>query len=191
MIRYPTTYKKQKRTTSKEIANKISDHREFQIVIGIEEDEDVGTQLISMASSSSWALKDFPADHGHRVTVGREQPVLRAEREDRANLGRFLAVGRRIHGEPSLLGQGCRLGIETPGQHHLPVQCEENVVARHLEVDRRDSPAVGVQQRQRSPGGQQPVRLRAGGDNRYRRCHMRSDQGRQLVTILGLCSLNI
>ena len=61
MIRYPTIYKKQKCTTSKEIANKISDHREFQIVIGIEEDEDVGTQLISMASSSSWALKDFPA----------------------------------------------------------------------------------------------------------------------------------
>ena len=34
-----------------------------------------------------------PADHGHRVAVGREQPVPRAEREYRANLARFLAAG--------------------------------------------------------------------------------------------------
>ena len=132
-----------------------------------------------------------PAEGGHRVAVGREQPVLRAEREDRADLSRFLAARRRIHGQPSLPGQGRCLGVETPGQHHLPMQREEHVVAGHVKIGGPNGLAISLKQPQRGPGRKQSLGSPAAGDCARHRCHMRSDQGRQLVTILRSCAPNI
>ena len=104
---------------------------------------------------------DAPGDRGHRVAVGGKQPVLLAQGQDRADLRRLLAVRRRVYRQPPLPGQGGRLGVEAPGQHHPAIELQEDVVSGHIQIARH-GPAVRVHQGQRRITRQQPQRL-AGG----------------------------
>ena len=109
--------------------------------------------------------------HGHRIAVGRKQPVLRTQSRHRADLACFLAARGWVHRESPLLGQRGRLRVKPAAEHHHPVQGQENVIVGHGEVLAGDSAACGVQQRDRSLARQQP--LRCHGDGR----HLRSSSG--------------
>ncbi len=101
---------------------------------------------------------DPAADQGDAVAVGREDPVLLAQREDRADLAGLLAARAGIDGQAPLLGERRRLDVEAPPDHHPAVALDELVGVRlDVVVGHRLHPvALPVQEAHRLRGGDQP-----------------------------------
>ena len=71
-----------------------------------------------------------PRGHCHRIAIGRKQPVLGTQGQDRADLARFLPMRRRVHRQPPLLGQRGGLDVDLAAEHHAAVQLTEHLGRR-------------------------------------------------------------
>jgi hypothetical protein len=97
--------------------------------------------------------RDAPGQHGHRVAVGREQPVLLTKREDGPHLAGFLAARGRVHRQAPLPGQRSGLGVQPAADHHLAVQFAQDLVRGQLQERGLARTAELVDQAERVPAG--------------------------------------
>jgi hypothetical protein len=64
---------------------------------------------------------DASRENGHRVSIGREQPVLFSQCQRRTDLACFLAAGRCVYRKTALPGKDRGLLVETTPGKHLPI----------------------------------------------------------------------
>ena len=64
---------------------------------------------------------DAARDDGHRVAVGREQPVDGREGERRTDLDGLLPECGRVRAEAALAAEVQRLGVDPAGEHESPI----------------------------------------------------------------------
>ena len=93
---------------------------------------------------------DAARERAHGLAIGREEPVVGLEREDRTHLGCLLAVARGEDPERSLAGQVDRLAVDAAAQRHEAIEAAELVrgqvdVVREAPAPRDPSAATSCQ----------------------------------------------